>query len=400
MDKSLNYKNFAVSTLSQAASLSDTQIYIANDPIFPDGDFSAVVWDSSKDAPHEDINAEIVQLKRVSGGLFDAVRAEENTAAGSWAAGSKIANVITSETMNYLTGSAALSSLLSEISAGTYNMDRNDVNLFFLFSSSESYKTVTLPEAALAKGVTYRLSNRGEKSGHLVRLIPEAGDSFSNLSSSHLSITSGATVSLISNGISWTLKSYEIYKSSGIKKIDANSTDISMGDSFILADGSAGGFSLTLAASEELYGRPLTIIRYDSTTNQVSLKGLDGGEISLNRKNESVTLVADQNGSVRAVSRHTPDAEKFLNISSDTILNGDERFVLAETGNTDIHVTLPDAIHSDGTEITFKKTDEGAGRVFINNTESKVDLHAYYQLVNQLESVTLVCDGTDWWRVG
>lgn len=50
----LNYKNFAVSTLSAELAASADQISITDYGLFPDGDFTAVIWNSSKATPIDD----------------------------------------------------------------------------------------------------------------------------------------------------------------------------------------------------------------------------------------------------------------------------------------------------------------------------------------------------------
>lgn len=101
----LKQKNYAFSTLNGSIDPLSTSLALVSGhgARFPStGYFMAVLWDGSLAAPGLDTSREIVKATLVSGDTFAITRAQEGTAAASWAEGSNIALVLTAGTLDEL----------------------------------------------------------------------------------------------------------------------------------------------------------------------------------------------------------------------------------------------------------------------------------------------------------
>jgi hypothetical protein len=73
-------------------------------------------------------------------------------------------------------------------------------------------------------------------------------------------------------------------------------------------------------------------------------------------------------------------------------------FVLMTTGATDKTVTLPAAASNTNAIIEIKKVDAGAGNLIIDgNGAETIDGLTTQTILTQYTSLTLHCDGTEWW---
>ena len=71
--------------------------------------------------------------------------------------------------------------------------------------------------------------------------------------------------------------------------------------------------------------------------------------------------------------------------------------ILMTTSSTDRTVTLPTAADNAGRKITVKKVDSGSGKCTLDGEGSEtVDGSTTYDLLYQYDSITLICDGTEW----
>ena len=91
----MKYENFAKGTLTDQLLEAGESLTITTTETFPqDGEFIAVIWDAGISEPQDDTTREIVKLVWDTD-HYDVTRAQEDTVAKLWAAGSYIGHVVT-----------------------------------------------------------------------------------------------------------------------------------------------------------------------------------------------------------------------------------------------------------------------------------------------------------------
>jgi len=403
MAGSLNFKNFAKSTLSENISESSQSFAVSEPSLFPDGEFTAVIWSGGKGSPLDDPESEIITAQPDGSGSFTALRGREGTYAKAWTAGANIANVITAETMEFLYGASSLSASITEVSANIYDMQRSDTSVHFIFSESESIKTITLPEAALCQGLTYHLINLSEKPSQTVRLFPFTGDVFRDTPNTFVQIAAKSAVSVTPSGTGWLVSGYAAAGPSGIKMIDISDTSVSMGDGVVYADASGGDLYITLPGDEGIYGKTLTIIKYDESDNFVYIDFFDNtpGAVELYAQHESATFIKEKNLSNKMISRYSPDESAVVTLTASGTLRANHKLALCETGSSDITLSLPIPALMRGRTLTVKKTDSGAGAVLLDPPGSaSIDGEFTASITDQFGYISVSSDGSIWHRVG
>lgn len=98
------------------------------------------------------------------------------------------------------------------------------------------------------------------------------------------------------------------------------------------------------------------------------------------------------NGLGRFARASAPPTKTVAPTTTYTALAGD--IVLATAGAGGFTVTLPAV--SRNAQVQVKKVDSGAGTITVSPASGTIDGAASYALVVQYDSVTLVCDGTNW----
>lgn len=300
----LNFANFAGSTL--AADITDTasQLEISDYALFPEGQFTAVIWDASEGSPLDDPDSEIVLLEHSAEGTFDLYRARENTSAKPWQSGSNIANVVTADTIR---------------------------QLIALTQQDDSAQAVTIKTATPA------------------------------------------------------------------------SPAVSFGDGIVFADASESSFTITLPEGEGIYDTPLTIIKYDSTDNSVTLEPFEEEPYSayMYGQYQSMTFVASSDGTIRqtGMQNHQPSSIRTI-YGASVNLRGYERLVLVYTGASDLTMSLPNAEYARGNIVTVKKSDSGSGSITLSSPYNYIDGQLSHIITDQYGYVTVMSNGLNWYRVG
>ncbi len=364
MADNLTFSNLAKSTLMSDISTGDTLININDHTNFPPvGLFTAVIWSGLKSSPPlEDADSEIVHLTHTADNGFTAVRGKEATSAKDWKANNNIAHVITAETMGgFIHDSAMVNASYSVIPDNTYDMKRADTNSVFTFGSDEMDKTVNLPEAALADGLTYHLLCYGVKSSQCIRLYPqEGGDSFSKTDNQYIKLAFGTRVTLTSINNKWEILGYDNNIPFNMKIVDSSNPYVASGDGIVYADASDGDLAINLHEPDGITGIPVTIIRYDDSENNVYVQPFTGPNMYVNLacQYQSITFVTESDGTKRIINSHLPTAKNALTIDSSINLRGYERYIFATTGATQVAVRLTKASVMAGLSIYFKKTGQ------------------------------------------
>jgi hypothetical protein len=74
--------------------------------------------------------------------------------------------------------------------------------------------------------------------------------------------------------------------------------------------------------------------------------------------------------------------------------------ILCDCTSTAITINLPAASGNDGLYYSIKKIDSSANAVTVDGSGSEtIDDGLTAVLNNQYESITIVCDGTEWWII-
>jgi hypothetical protein len=403
MADNINFSNFAKSTLSTNITSVDSEIQITESTSFPDGSFTAVIWSQSSPSPADDPLSEVVVLTKTAEGLYSAVRGSEGTAARDWNEGSSIANVVTAETMNSICKSTSAYLSVHEVTENSYEMTDTDTKLFFSFAQAEAYKTVTLPQVSTSEGKIFTLINRSAEIDQKVRIYPSIGDAISEISTSYITLTSGASLTIIPENGSWKILEYSPLRYSAINVVSTDKT-VSTGEGIIYADCTAGEIYLTLASDDGVFKVPLVIVKTDSTENPVSVEGLDNqnGYTTLAVQNESVTVITDMDGSKKVINRYIP-SQTSVNVSGTTgyQLSGRQNTVLVQTGADDTSVFLHDPSEGGNETVTVKKTDAGTGVVNIYGKNFEpVEGNMYDSITSEGEYKSYAFDGSSWTRIG
>jgi hypothetical protein len=123
------------------------------------------------------------------------------------------------------------------------------------------------------------------------------------------------------------------------------------------------------------------------------------------------TTVVPANDEIRFFSASAGRAERLTISALQALISGETAtkqstnytaaagdFVLMSTGATDKTVTLPAAASNTDAVIVVKKYDAGAGNVIIDgNASETIDGDLTQTILSPLTSLTLHCDGTEWW---
>jgi len=134
-------------------------------------------------------------------------------------------------------------------------------------------------------------------------------------------------------------------------------------------------------------------------TTSVAGDGLAGGNgtaLSVNVDDSSIVITSD---TLEVPDSGITELKRYRTVDSSLVdtntISSDVNLVSAAGGN--VLVNLPAPPISAGRLLYVKKTDSSANTVTIDQNGSEtIDGGASYVLYNQFESVTLICDGTNW----
>ena len=141
----------------------------------------------------------------------------------------------------------------------------------------------------------------------------------------------------------------------------------------------------------------------------VELQNSGGTKFQVGTDNKSyVNLRPSSNGSFELGSRFLRWKNIFANgayhgvisISADTTLAENNNAVLCDASSGTITVTLPASANYSGIRYHIKKTDSSSNVITISPDGSEtIDGQSSYVVNNQYESITLVCDGSNWFII-
>ena len=163
-------------------------------------------------------------------------------------------------------------------------------------------------------------------------------------------------------------------------------------------DANAGGATLTEEQVEDFVGGMVTgntetfiTVTYEDSDGTldfvVPVKDED------NMASDSATHLATQQSIKAYVDANAGGSTSVAAISADATISSDVNLVT--TANTDRTVTLPSV--SSGKIVRIKKVDAGTGTVIIaRGGSSTIDGATQVALYSQFESMTIICDGTNW----
>ena len=141
----------------------------------------------------------------------------------------------------------------------------------------------------------------------------------------------------------------------------------------------------------------------------VELQNSGGTKFQVGTDNKSyVNLRPSSNSSFELGSRFLRWKNIFANgayhgvisISADTTLAENNNAVLCDASSGTITVTLPASANYSGIRYHIKKTDSSSNVITISPDGSEtIDGQSSYVVNNQYESITLVCDGSNWFII-
>lgn len=108
------------------------------------------------------------------------------------------------------------------------------------------------------------------------------------------------------------------------------------------------------------------------------------------RQNGAVVKIVDQNGNVGP----TPDV--VSKTQSFNVLNTDRAVLL----NGAITGTLPDAATATNVVFSFTKISAGGAATIAGSGGQTINGSSTYTLAGQYDSISIMSDGANWWRVG
>jgi len=166
----------------------------------------------------------------------------------------------------------------------------------------------------------------------------------------------------------------------------------------IAGDGLAGGNGTALSVNTD--GTTIETngdaVRIAATAAGNGLAGGGGSALSVNVDGSSIVITSD---TLEVPDSGITELKRYRTVDSSLVdtntISSDINLVSAAGGN--VLVNLPAPPISAGRLLYIKKTDSSTNTVTIDQNGSEtIDGGASYVLYNQFESVTLICDGTNW----
>jgi hypothetical protein len=178
----------------------------------------------------------------------------------------------------------------------------------------------------------------------------------------------------------------------------ALSSDLLLGDSRV-------GFVTAFAKADSTItaGSSGTVSIWDDTSDTTDnvtayLDWMDGGN-DISSGKELLIMYFPELGRWQIIGAECEDVNLIQNVSgsfSVTAENG--TYYFADTGSGDITVTLPAAVSN--FRYSVKKSDSSANSVIVQTADSAlIDGDTTKTIVTPFDSITVVCDGRDWWIV-
>ena len=166
----------------------------------------------------------------------------------------------------------------------------------------------------------------------------------------------------------------------------------------IAGDGLAGGNGTALSVNTD--GTTIETngdaVRIAATAAGNGLAGGGGSALSVNVDGSSIVITSD---TLEVPDSGITELKRYRTVDSSLVdtntISSDVNLVSTAGGN--VLVNLPAPPISAGRLLYIKKTDSSTNTVTIDQNGSEtIDGGASYVLYNQFESVTLICDGTNW----
>jgi hypothetical protein len=202
--------------------------------------------------------------------------------------------------------------------------------------------------------------------------------------------------------------------------IDANSSiDVSGAGTLAIA-ASMGDNTLTLGSADDKTGTNVdvdilgvTALRLPQGTTAQRTTTPSAGEIRYNSDTGNIEAYTSSWAAFTSAATATPTAQGLVTsyfptiqsaihtVSSAnyTVLDTDGyEHIHVTTGASDRTMTLPTAADNTGRKIVFRKVDSGTGNVILDGEGSEtIDGGTTYTMGGQYSSMTVVCDGSEWW---
>lgn len=405
MAETLTFSNFAKTSLSAPMTEAGETAGLTDASVFPEGTFTAVIWDSAKASPMDDENREIV-LATKSGNTLTAQRGREGTQARAWNVGSMIANVITADTLNTLIGASSGGDEIITVTDASYEMSPFTKKLKFVCSEVVPFIAVTLPSAAECAGSEFLLLNESVSYGFTVTLTPYGADTFCNLTGSQAVLYAGSSIRLISDGTSWSVAGFKsgsqsakhsvapVMDTGGMIFLPYAEVYAGAGLGMLHVDATETMVYVYVQTSDCMHGVPLTVIRTDNEQNTVFVP-LANGVHTLSSRGDSVTVTADGDGNIFALSSYS--AGGVVTFTEESVLTYGEKVVRCDASNAPFTVTSNYAHESAGRIITFIKTDSSENSVFLSLVTESDSLQIELTLADGKAAV--ISDGVNWHRL-
>ena len=160
---------------------------------------------------------------------------------------------------------------------------------------------------------------------------------------------------------------------------------------FYVNAGSSGGLSELTFYMEDNYDSNILIPTTFQTFSNVFLR-LDGN----NQMQGDIDLGGNNINSVGSIKKNivTVTSASYSAISSNSFILADD-----DTAGGVVTITLPTANGNSGLEYKVKKIGSTANVVIDGNESETIDGATTTTLTVQYESITIVCDGSNWWII-
>lgn len=385
------FANFARSQLSAYLHAEGTELTVQNAELFPDGSFTAVIWENGFASPADDPNREIVLAQKTESGIT-AGRGRESTQAKDWNTGSLIANVVTAQMLNTFASARAFKVVTD---SGTV-LDPFDCTVAISFSETNQSISCVLPDAALYSGDVLTIINSGTEPSQYAVIIAAEGDVIGLNGITETTLGSACTVKLAVIGGIWRIIGTGIFSPHSFQTFKTSGPVFSYG-SAVYADASESPLYLYIQQNSAMTNIPVPVIKTDETDNSVFIYDTSNNLLTeLKKEGDAFWFMQTAFGGIVNL---TPESGGSSGTGGTASISGyyslpkDISYVFADASEGYAYVGMGSASEHEGQSVTVIRTDTNQNPVMIGDIETtEIMLEAEGDLR------TFVSNGSKWYR--